>query len=272
MKLYYMGQETLVGMVEPLAEYLGAELVILDHSPGAGQISWDDFVYVVGVPPKHLINNSQVITQAAWKYHHFWDEKGYQIEKLDIPMTRYPNKAAYIKNKSKHKNDYVIMTEFNYNPVFVREFIQHDSAVGVGLIIMDDGDVFITEPWQQIIEGTRFRGSYYPHGLSEEVVNDIKQKTADIGKVMYDDGYRGAAGIDFMLDGYKVHFCEVNGRKQYSTIGASKIMEAEYGISFAELEFMSLFEKAPTMEKIGEYEGSWSIRFNNNRYIFTEGV
>jgi len=200
------------------------------------------------------------------KKHQFWNNKIYQCQRLNIPHTLYKNKAEYLKNKHKHTNDYIIMTEYDYNPVMVREYIKHDSSVGIGLIIFDDG-IFITEPWKQVIQNNKFIGSYYPHELDIDTINKIKTEAYRIAKVMSITGYRGAAGIDFLLNGKDVYFCEVNARKQVSTVGASKVMEAEYSISFYELENMG---SLPELKKSGEYNNSWKITLVKNKFYFEE--
>lgn len=82
------------------------------------------------------------------------------------------------------------------------------------IYIPDQGDVETFSINEQMITETIYTGSMIPARISEALAAEINQKGKEIGKYLYQLGYRGIAGIDSILTDRNelIPIIEINGR------------------------------------------------------------
>ena len=129
----------------------------------------------------------------------------------------------------------------------VSRYIPHISDPTVLGVAAGPEDVFIVAVADQEIEGgNKFRGSVFPSALSPGIQEILKRHTRSVGRMLGQSGYRGVFGCDFIVDeNDRVHFVELNARKQGTTMEMSCILEhllPPGAPSLPELEFYAVTE------------------------------
>jgi predicted ATP-grasp superfamily ATP-dependent carboligase len=103
---------------------------------------------------------------------------------------------------------------------FISRYIPHVADPTVLGVVANAEDVFIAATAdQEIQDGNKFRGSTFPSALPQETLEELREITRRIGKVMGRGGYRGIFGCDYIVDAEgRIFFVEVNARKQGTTM------------------------------------------------------
>jgi len=103
---------------------------------------------------------------------------------------------------------------------FISRYIPHVADPTVLGVVANAEDVFIAATAdQEIQDGNKFRGSTFPSALPPETLEELREITRRIGKVMGRGGYRGIFGCDYIVDAERrIFFVEVNARKQGTTM------------------------------------------------------
>lgn len=205
---------------------------------------------------------------------HRWNNKAYQLEalrKTDLPVIDFrvcsdhdellqaayelwsrwdhglfvsqPYSAAgmnsFIVNRAADLKGKAIPQDSEY---LVSKYIPHFSDPTVLGVVANPEDVYIAAVADQEIEdGNKFRGSTFPSALPREIQEELKRHTRTVGRALGESGYRGIFGCDFIVDETnRVHFVEVNARKQGTTMemcctlenllppGSPSLMELEF--------------------------------------------
>lgn len=111
----------------------------------------------------------------------------------------------------------------NYNELFIiSPYIKNSISINVNAIIYNQS-IKLFAPSLQIVENNQNRLLY--HGadykafqmFSDEIIEKINENAKIILKMVQKLGYRGIIGIDFILEGDRIYFQEINPRFQASS-------------------------------------------------------
>lgn len=101
----------------------------------------------------------------------------------------------------------------------ITKFIPHVFDPTTLCVAINEDEIYVAGIADQIIDGTKFKGSSFPSRISSNAKNEIIRQTRLIGKEMARLGYRGIFGCDFIVtDKDEVLFIETNPRKQGTTM------------------------------------------------------
>jgi len=128
-------------------------------------------------------------------------------------------------------------------PFLITGLIENTISPTVLGVIANKDDIFIATVIDQIMEGPKYRGSVFPSVLKETIIEEMREITRKIGKIMGKKGYRGVFGCDFLVtEEEKVYFVEINPRKMGSTLESSLFLKSLYPDypSIPELEFRAV--------------------------------
>ncbi|MFO8032676.1 MAG: ATP-grasp domain-containing protein [Desulfohalobiaceae bacterium] len=102
----------------------------------------------------------------------------------------------------------------------VSRYIPHQADPTVLGVVAGPDQVFIAMVADQDIqEGNKFKGSSFPSALSAEIQQELQEQSREVGSCLGQSGYKGIFGCDFIVDDQgKLHFVEVNARKQGTTM------------------------------------------------------
>lgn len=108
----------------------------------------------------------------------------------------------------------------NSSEYLVTRYIPHRLDPTVLAVVANENDVYIAGiADQNIVDGNKFVGSYFPSEVTEGQAIELKAYTVAVGKVLGAAGYRGIFGCDYIVDHEgKVFFLEINARKQGTTL------------------------------------------------------
>lgn len=205
---------------------------------------------------------------------HRWNNKAYQLEvlrKTDVPVIDFricsdfdellqaahelwsrwdhglfvsqPYSAAGMNSFIAYRpGDLKAKAKSRKSEYLVSKYIPHFSDPTVLGVVANAEDVYIAAVADQEIEdGNKFRGSTFPSALPREIQEEVKRHTRTVGRTLGESGYRGIFGCDFIVDETnRVHFVEVNARKQGTTMEMCCTLESLLppgSPSLLELEF-----------------------------------
>ncbi|NOQ45767.1 MAG: ATP-grasp domain-containing protein, partial [Desulfobulbaceae bacterium] len=127
----------------------------------------------------------------------------------------------------------------------ISRYVPHDFDPTVLGVVANDKDVYIAGVADQRIEdGNRFVGSAWPSILPVDIIDELKEYTRRVGRMIGSHGYRGIFGCDFIVDREnQVKFLEINARKQGTTLEFCYTLEQllpEGSPSLPELEYFAV--------------------------------
>jgi len=295
-KFFFLGPLQYLSFGKKLGDYLKMKTYHLENCNGC-EIDYYDIIFPYFNMISNFVDKCQIVAMENYKKWLTWDNKLYQRDKLK-DVTLIPNYYSVpnlnnlinrinkkvcitqtmgyggintlIYNPEKHDQDYINSNTDSFskiNPIIITDYIKKDKNISLNIVIFDDGYVFITSPVEQIIKNdVKFVGGKYPIELTRDLKDKIEVTSKEIGKVMYEDGYRGIAGIDFMSQGNILYFTEINARNIVNSFGLDKVVSYEYGMSLPVIQYKALFEDTPKLEKKKDYKKSWTIE----KMIFKE--
>jgi hypothetical protein len=156
----------------------------------------------------------------------------------------------YDKLKNKYKGSFVICSSYSdggegvykistqseyinaisqiKTPVIrVEKYIQNSIPVNQIAFVTSNGNVIKYSPSIQIIKNIHQNNKMEYSGCdfscrqyfenAEKTIENITSLTHWIGKILYNIGYRGTFGCDYLIEGGNTHFIELNPRYQAST-------------------------------------------------------
>ncbi len=146
---------------------------------------------------------------------------------------------SFIAYSPRDLHDKIFSSDSSY---LISKYIPHSADPTVLGITAGAHQVFIAAVAdQEIAEGNRFKGSVFPSELPGDIQLALQEYTRTIGRILGQSGYRGIFGCDYVLDHQdKIHFVEVNARKQGTTMemccalenllpqGAPSLMDLEF--------------------------------------------
>lgn len=102
----------------------------------------------------------------------------------------------------------------------VSRYIPHQADPTVLGVVANQDEVYIAlVADQDIQDGNKFKGSSFPSALPHTLQQELIEQSRAVGRCLGQSGYRGIFGCDFVVDEKgKVHFVEVNARKQGTTM------------------------------------------------------
>lgn len=163
----------------------------------------------------------------------------------------------------------------DYNELFIiSPYIKNCISLNVNAIIREK-NVHIFSPSVQIIVENKKRLLY--HGadykaaqmLSSEMISNVKESARIILEIVQKLDYRGIIGIDFILEGDKIYFQEINPRYQASSFLIDSILKEHQLPSLTEMN-MNAFINAPDISIIDTYD----IQINSSfyKYLYAKGA
>jgi len=251
-----------------LAEYLGQQLNILEESEICRLVKKEDIVYYeIFINP--YLENRCCLVGPEYYVANRWNSKIYQYNQLqnvvEVPsfevfknILRLISDLDRIKKKWKK---FIIFEEFGYGgknclicdertnveqifklfpsnvSIRVSKFLNIIHNVSLHVIILDHKNIYLSPIVDQHIEGTLFKGGKYPSVLSDKLKSLVFESSLIVSKKLSDAGYLGMCHLDFILDDYKVYFCEINPRKAGTTMCVSYMMERLYDVSLPIIEY-----------------------------------
>lgn len=118
------------------------------------------------------------------------------------------------------------------------------SLCAIGLVANEEEVMFVSVS-DQLMDGVDYIGNIYPSSASPENARKIEEYVTCIGRYLGSKGYKGAVGVDFMIDkSDQLYFTEINPRK----VGHIPEIIFAYDItnpnmaSIPELEFLAVAE------------------------------
>jgi hypothetical protein len=114
----------------------------------------------------------------------------------------------------------------------ISHFYSNCLPLNVGAVVWNNGDVTVHFPSVQLIGIQSCTSRQFGYcgndfalinSMDKAAIDNIQKSTEAIGQYLHSQGYRGAFGIDFLLDGNTLRFTEVNPRFQGSTRASSLI-------------------------------------------------
>jgi predicted ATP-grasp superfamily ATP-dependent carboligase len=106
----------------------------------------------------------------------------------------------------------------------VAAYQENNVPINIHVMVYDSGETIYPASVQNIITNNHqltYRGADFIayHKIPAKMQKRVKQATKIICQELREMGYRGVAGIDFVITGDKLYFMEINGRFQNSTVG-----------------------------------------------------
>lgn len=122
-------------------------------------------------------------------------------------------------------------------------------APNVNALITADGLVRILVLSDQILHGNRYLGNTYPSLASEIHQKKIEAITQKIGKHLYEQGYKGLFGLDFLINkAGNMVVVDLNPRHQGGYV-CNQLMLERMGISMVRLELATYFDEDITISQ-----------------------
>lgn len=258
---------------EMMADYLELEMhQILDNWNDIYKIKEEDFVYCHYFQPEELEGRCKIIGPRL-SIAKAWDNKIFQYQNLkqEVPLPHFTvyedfvSMVRGIRDRDKvfitlpygdtgHKS---IIYDRSQTPsviaeklgilvdsqqqIRVSEFIDKDFCISIHSVISAWDDIYMSQPVKQIIgdDGVTFRGGEYPiaNQMTGKQLSRMFKYTRKISQILAYDGYRGMVGIDYMIKGDDVIFCEINPRKMGTTVPLSMTMDFENDLTIPALEY-----------------------------------
>lgn len=102
----------------------------------------------------------------------------------------------------------------------ITRYIPHKLDPTVLAVVANEEEVYIAGiADQNIVDGNKFVGSYFPSEVTEEQAVRLKEYTVAVGRYLGKAGYRGIFGCDYIVDNSgDIWFLEINARKQGTTL------------------------------------------------------
>ena len=300
MNFYYIGLERYKILGQMLATYLNMDMIhILNEWNLIYDIKKEDIVYCHYFQPDELEGKCNIICPKL-DIAKRWDSKIYQYDNLGdvVTVPSYTTYNSYIELVRALRRDkrpsFITLPYGNtgyksiiYRPgekvskiadkleidvdsetqIRVSEYIDKDFCVSIHLIIASEDDMYMSNAIRQKIgdDEVTFKGGEYPAGLNGIQLIKTHLYTERIGKKLAKDGYRGMIGIDYMVKGNQVIFCELNPRKMGTTVGVSMVMELEYHTSIPIIEYEAIVNgRIPKMKKYCSYDMGWYLNMDQH--------
>jgi hypothetical protein len=269
------------------------------------------FVHVFESVPEMTLNRIPGVTLIGpdGKIAHQWNNKLYQLQALQntsVPVIDFRVCAGYsellqITDRLWHEWDRGIFISRPYSAAgmnsfiafcakdlagremcadseyFAAKYIPHISDPTVLGVVADADDVFIAAVADQEIEGgNTFKGSVFPSTLPLGIQNELKEHTRTVGRILGQSGYRGIFGCDYIVDEKeKVHFVELNARKQGTTMEMCCTLEnllPADAPSLLELEYYAVTKKRFPANRMELQESLGSICWQTYNYKTDKGI
>lgn len=272
------------------------------------------FVHVFESVPEMTLNRIPGVTLLGpdGEIAHLWNNKLHQLQALQntsVPVIDFRVCAGYtellqVTDKLWHEWDQGIFVSQPYSAAgmnsfiafcaqdlagremfadskyFASKYIPHVSDPTVLGVVANADEIFIAAVADQDIEGgNTFKGSVFPSALPPHIQNELKEHTRTVGRILGQSGYRGIFGCDYVVDEKeKVHFVELNARKQGTTMEMCCTLEnllPADAPSLLELEYHAVTEnrfpanKRELQESLGDI--CWrTYNFKTDKGIFIQ--
>ncbi len=300
MKFYYIGLERYKMLGQMLATHLRMEMYpIIDNWDDVSKIGKDDIVYCHFFQPDFLEGQCKM-TCPNLEIARKWDSKVYQYQYLEgiVPLPKFTVYSDYVDMVRAVKDEDVVFITLPYGntghksiiyrkgdklsgvanklgivvdsqtQIRVSEYIDKDYCISIHNVIASETDMYISQPVKQIIDedGVTFRGGRYPimNEMTGHQISQMFTYTREIGWTLAKDGYRGMVGIDYMIKGNDVIFCEINPRKMGTTVPLSMVMEFENHTTIPALEYEAVVNrKLPEVIQYDSHNVGWYLTMDS---------
>lgn len=235
-------------------------------------------IFLVGYTTSNLnITDKRIIIlgpapQIATKY----DNKLEQIklfEKLDIPRTNIRIYDSLAEIETKEQKPFFLSSSYTSGGFQTKIIAQNEDlklfynklldmnkkssflvadlvknirySPNVTALISNNADIEIISFGDQILNVNVYLGNIYPSQTSDNVKNSIFDITKKVGKHLYDEGFRGLFGLDFIVDSKnKIYTVDLNPRRQGNYLITALMNRNNYNLIKSELN-IALSETTP---------------------------
>ncbi len=162
----------------------------------------------------------------------------------------------------------------------ISPYLKNSFSPNIHMIIYDHEVLLLPLSIQLFSSGTKkfhYQGADFT--LSQHLSKDILKKITDaaqrVGDRLRFSGYRGVCGVDFLVQGNKIYFMEINARFQSSTFLVNKALkDAAMNCSMQSLHMDAFFHTScpPDIHKLSIPYSFWGYSYdaklrNNLQYI-----
>ncbi|MCR4377230.1 MAG: radical SAM protein [Rhodospirillales bacterium] len=137
-------------------------------------------------------------------------------------------------------------------------------------IVIFDNECVILPPSVQIVSLSQGGSLLYNGGdfsavqiVDDSVLSHMRRASEQIGALLRDNGYRGVAGIDYLVRGHELFFIEINPRFQSSTTVLNQSLLMQGCPSVQELHLMAFAGKPPQVPASIKAQGAFLIGLND---------
>lgn len=165
-----------------------------------------------------------------------------------------------------------------FHMMMATPFLEKSKHISQQIIIFDS-NILLLQPSIEILEydGQRIKyrggdfGAYADDFLRTSFDKILRERTERIGEAIQRTGYRGIAGIDYLLDADNMYFVEINPRFLGSSPFLSRSLVANGLPSLYELNYLA-FTKQELDDEIARHVTTHSIRTRfEYKYIIPDG-
>ena len=164
------------------------------------------------------------------KYEHI-------IKRVGFPFVLSASKSNGGEHVYKIDNitDYIeAITEINSPVIKITRFLPKAISLSQIAVVLNNGEIIKYQPWLQLIKNIRKRNNFEYMGADFCLENIFKEKTKMvgeditlyshvIGKLLYQMGYRGIFGCDYLYNNKEIYLVEINPRYQASTFLLNRV-------------------------------------------------
>ncbi len=166
-------------------------------------------------------------------------------------------------------NDDRLIAGMNADILMVTGYLENSIPLNQHIVVFDN-QCLLLPPSVQIISLSPNKNLLYTGGdfsavqiVDSAVLSKMRRSSERIGKLLQDNGYRGVAGIDYLVRGNELYFIEVNPRFQSSTSLLNQNLMAQGCPSVHELHLMAFSGETPRIPDSLEASGAFLIGLND---------